>query len=154
MVHHFVQQMHLEFEISLVGELTYFLGLQVKKMEEIIFWTQSKYANNIVNKHGLYNASHKRTPSATHLKLSKDENGVDVDESLYRSMIESLLYLITSRPYITYVVGVYPRYQANSKTSHLTQVKRILKYNSGTYNYGILYSHDINLILVGYCDAY
>jgi len=81
-----------------------------------------------VKKFGLENASHKRTPTATHLKLSKDENGVVVDQSLYKSMIGSFLYLTTSRPDITFVVGVCARYQAEPKMSHLVQVKRILKY--------------------------
>jgi hypothetical protein len=70
-------------------------------MEDTIFISQSKYAKNIVKKFGLDNASHKRTPAATHLKLSKDENGVGVDQSLYRSMIGSLLYLTASRPDFT-----------------------------------------------------
>jgi len=153
MVQHFVHQMQSEFEMSLVGELTYFLGLQVKQMEDMIFISQSKYAKNIVKKFGLDNASHKRTPAATHLKLSKDENGVVVDQSLYRSMSGSLLYLTTSRPDKTFDVGVCARYQAEPKMSHLIQVKRILKYINGTTNYGILYSHSENSRLVGYCDA-
>jgi len=153
MVQHFVHQMQFEFEMSLVGELTYFLGLQVKQMEDMIFIYQSNYAKNIVKKFGLDNASHKSSPATTHLKLSKDENGVAVDQSLYRSMIGSLLYLTTSRPDITFVVGVCARYQAEPKMSHLIQVKRILKYINGTTNYGILYSHSENSRLIGYCDA-
>ncbi|KAK2423598.1 cysteine-rich RECEPTOR kinase [Trifolium repens] len=75
MVQHFVQQMQSEFEMSLVGELTYFLGLQIKQMEDTIFICQRKYARNIVRKFGMDNASHKRTPAPTHLKLTKDEQG-------------------------------------------------------------------------------
>ncbi|CAJ2635655.1 unnamed protein product [Trifolium pratense] len=153
MVQHFVQQMQSEFEMSLVGELTYFLGLQVKQMEDTIFISQSKYARNIVKKFGMESAAHKRTPAATHLKLTKDEKGVDVDQSLYRSMIGSLLYLTASRPDITFAVGVCARYQAEPKMSHLAQVKRILKYVNGTCDYGILYTHGENSMLVGYCDA-
>jgi len=67
--------MQSEFKMSLVGELNYFLGLQVKKMEDTIFISRSKYAKNIVKKFGMDNGSHKRTPIATHLKLSKDEHG-------------------------------------------------------------------------------
>jgi hypothetical protein len=68
-------------------------------------------------------------------------------------MIGSLLYLTASRPDITFAVGVCARYQANPKMSHLTQVKRILKYVNGTSDYGILYAHDENSKLIGYCDA-
>jgi hypothetical protein len=98
-------------------------------------------------------AAHKRTPATTHLKLTKDESGVDVDQSLYRNMIGSLLYLTASRPDIAFAVGVCARYQAAPKVSHLTQVKRILKYVSGTCDYGMMYSHCNDSTLVGYCDA-
>ena len=127
MVQQFVQQMKSEFEMSLVGELNYFLGLQVKQMEDSMFVSQSKYARGIVKKFGLENASHKRTPAATHVKITKDEKGEDVDQSLYRSMIGSLLYLTASRPDITFAVGVCARYQAQPKASHLMQVKKNYK---------------------------
>ena len=68
-------------------------------------------------------------------------------------MIGSLLYLTASRPDITYAVGVCARYQANPKISHLNQVKRILKYVNGTSDYGIMYCHCSDSMLVGYCDA-
>ncbi|XP_050895449.1 uncharacterized mitochondrial protein AtMg00810-like [Lathyrus oleraceus] len=152
MVQHFVKKMEYEFEMSLAGELTYFIGLQVEQMEDSIFLCQSKYAKNIVKKFGLKNASHKRTHSPTHLKLSKDEKGINVGKTLYRSMIGSLLYLTTNRPYITFVVGVCARYQEEPKMSHINQVKRIRKYVNGTCDYGMLYSHDSNSMLVGYCD--
>ncbi|KAK2451628.1 putative mitochondrial protein [Trifolium repens] len=153
MVQHFVQQMQSEFEMSLVGELTYFLGLQIKQMEDTIFICQSKYVRNIVRKFGMDNATHKRTPAPTHLKLTKDEQGVGVDQSLYRSMIGSLLYLTASRPDITFAVGVCARYQSEPKVSHLNQVKRILKYVNGTCDYGMMYSHCEDSKLCGYCDA-
>jgi len=89
--------MQSEFEMSLASELAYFLGLQVKQMDDTIFVSQSKYAKNIVKKFGLESASHKRTPAATHLKLTTDEKGVDVDQSLYMSMIGSLFYLIADQ---------------------------------------------------------
>ncbi|CAJ2652309.1 unnamed protein product [Trifolium pratense] len=126
----------------------------VKQMEDTIFISQEKYARNIVKKFGMEGGSHKRTPAPTHLKLAKDEKGVNVDQSLYRSMIGSLLYLTASRPDIMFVVGVCARYQSEPKMSHLTQVKRIFKYVNGTCGYGILYSHGNNSTLVGYCDAY
>src|ERR1044072_8017197 len=153
MVQHFVQQMKSEFEMSLVGELSYFLGLQVKQMEDSMVVSQSKYARGLVKKFGLESASHKRTPAATHIKISKEEKGEDVDQSLYRSMLGSLLYLTASRPDITYVVGVCARYQAQPKSSHLLQVNRIMKYVSGTADYGLLYTHGTSSLLTGYCDG-
>ncbi|XP_050915454.1 uncharacterized mitochondrial protein AtMg00810-like [Lathyrus oleraceus] len=131
MVQHFFKQMQSEFEMSHVGELTYFLGLQVKQMDDTIFISQRKYVDNIVKKFGIESVSHKRTPEATHLKLTKDEKGVDMDQSLYKSMIDTLLYLTASRPDITFVVGVCARYHVEPKISHINKVKRILKYING-----------------------
>lgn len=145
--------MHSEYEMSLVGEVAYFLGFQVKQIKEGIFVSQSNYAKNIAKKFRFENARHKHTPAATHNKLTKDDKGVDVDQSIYRSIIGSLLYLTNSHPDIIFSLGVYSLYQANPKVIHLTQVKRIIKYVNGTYDYGILYSHDTNSILVGYYDA-
>jgi len=153
MVQHFVQQMQSEFEMSLIGGLTYFLGLQVKQMEDTIFISHNKYVKNIMKKFGLDNGDHKRTPAATHLKLTKDESGISVDQSMYRSMVATLLYLTASRPDITFVVGVCARYQAEPKMSHLTQVKRILKYINNTSDYGILYSYSENSKLMSYGDV-
>ena len=102
--------MQSEFEMSLIGELTYFLGLQVKQMEDTIFISQSKYVKSFMKKFDLNNASHKKTSIATHVELTKDDSGVDVDQSLYRNMIGSLFYLTTSRSDITFVVRVCARY--------------------------------------------
>ena len=109
--------MKTEFEMSILGELTYFLQLQVKQLQDGIFISQSKYARNLVKKFGLQGAQHKRTPIGTHIKLTKDEEGIPVDQSLYRSMIGSLLYLTASRPDLCYSVGVCARFQANPKES-------------------------------------
>ena len=89
-VEEFVDEMKKEFKMSMVGELNYFLGLQVKHMKSGIFISQSKYARNIVKKFGLEKTRHMRTPMGTNEKLIKDDNGVSVDSSLYRSMIGSL----------------------------------------------------------------
>ncbi|XP_050890782.1 uncharacterized mitochondrial protein AtMg00810-like [Lathyrus oleraceus] len=153
MVQHFVSQMQSEFEMSLVGELNYFLGLQIKEMDDTIFISQSKYDKIIVKKFGMEKASYKKTHAPTHLKLNKDEKGVNTDQSLYRSMIGSLLYLTASRPDSTFVIGVYATYQYEHKMSHITQVKRMLKYINGTSDYGMLYSHNAKSLLIEYYDA-
>lgn len=144
----FFEQNKKEFEMSMVGELNYFLGLQVRQVNNGIFISQSKYARNLVKKFCLEKARHMRTPMGTNEKLTKDENGVSVDPSLYRSMIGSLLYLIVSRPDICFSVGVY---QASPKESHLTTVKRIIRYVSGTVDHEIWFSSDTNSSLAGGC---
>ncbi|CAM9000216.1 unnamed protein product [Rhodiola kirilowii] len=153
LVDQFIEQMQKEFKMSMVGEMNYFLGLQVTQKEDGIFISQSKYAKNLIKKFDLEKASHKRTPAATYIKITKDEVGPKVDQTLYRSMIGSLLYLIASRPDIAYAVRVCARYQADPKESHLLQVKRIIKYVYGTVEFGIWYTKDTNSHLVGYCDA-
>ncbi|KAK0593785.1 hypothetical protein LWI29_021976 [Acer saccharum] len=119
-VQQFVDVMSLEFEMSLVGELSYFLGLQIRQMHDGIFITQAKYAKNLVKKFGLEKAKHCDTPMSTTLKLSKDASGKSVEQTLYRGMIGSLLYLTASRPDISFSVGVCARYQADPKESHLS----------------------------------
>lgn len=80
-VEHFVQQMQYEFEMSLVEELTYFLSFQVKQMKDGIFVSQRKYVKNIVKKFSLENSRHKRAPTTTHVKLTKHDQGVNVDQT-------------------------------------------------------------------------
>ena len=145
--------MKKEFEMSMVGELTFFLGLQVKQRKEGIFISQEKYGRNIVKKFGLDSKKHASTPMSSSTKLNVDSFGVEVSPTLYRSIIGSLLYLTASRPDIAFSVGVCARYQATPQESHLTAVKRIIKYVNGTPDYGLWYSKDSNACLVGYSDA-
>ncbi|KAK1564465.1 hypothetical protein Q3G72_003838 [Acer saccharum] len=152
-VQQFVDVMSHEFEMSLVGELSYFLGLQIRQLDDGIFISQAKYAKNLVKKFGLEKAKHCDTPMSTTLKLSKDASGKSVDQTLYRGMIGSLLYLTVSRPDISFSVGVCARYQSDPKESHLSSVKRVIRFVNGTSNYGIWYSFDTNPSLVGYSDA-
>lgn len=102
-----------EFEVSMVRELNMFLGLQIKKMKNDMFVSQSKNARNMLKRFCLENAKHAKTLMSATLKLSKDEHGKKVDNKMYRSMIESLLYLFASRPDICFSVGVCIRFQTN-----------------------------------------
>lgn len=112
-VDHFVHQMQSELEMRMVRELTCFLGFQVKQMNNSIFISQSKYAKGLVKIFGREIASHKLTPAPTHFKLTMDQEGIDVDQSLHRNIIGSLLYLTANRPDISYPMGVCDGYQSN-----------------------------------------
>ena len=138
--------------MSVIGELTHFLRLQIRQQDSGIFLSQSNYAKNLVKKFGLESASSIRTPMSPNVKLTIDLLGKNVDSSLYKSMIGSLLYLTASRPNISYSVGVCARYQANPKESHMTALKRIIKYKT-TAEFVVWYSKDINDVLTGYFDA-
>jgi hypothetical protein len=133
--------------------LNYFLGLQVKQTFEGIFISQSKYAKDLVKLFGLDGKSHARTPMSTSVKISSDLVGKPVDPTLYRSMLGSLLYLTANRSVIAFSMGVCAHYQANPTESHLTAVKRIIRYVNDTLLYGIWYSRETNLVVARYSDA-
>jgi hypothetical protein len=149
MVQHLTLELDSKFAMVLVGELSYFLGLQVKQMEGSTFISQSKYTKKLVEELGMNGATCKKKPETTHLKLAKEQE-VSIEPSQYRSMIGSLLYLTASRPDITLAVRNCARHQANPKLSHLIQVKRILRHINGMSDYGLLYVHDHNVKLTGY----
>ena len=137
----------------MIRELTHFFGLQIHQQDSGIFLSQSKYAKNLVKKFGLESASSIRTPMSPNVKLILDLLGKSVDSSIYRSMIGSLFYLTASRPDISYSVGVCARYQANPKESHMTALKRIMKYVKIIAEFGVWYSKDTSDVLAGYSDA-
>ncbi|GKE02845.1 retrovirus-related pol polyprotein from transposon TNT 1-94 [Tanacetum coccineum] len=123
----FAKIMHDEFEMSMMGELNFFLGLQIKQMEDEIFFNQSKYIKEMLKKFGLEDSKPTKTPMSTEIKLTKDDEADFVDSSKYRGMIGSLLYLTASRPDIMFSVCLCARFQENPKTTHLEAVKRIFR---------------------------
>lgn len=124
----FVEEMKSEFEMSIAGKLTYFLGFQVKQLKDGIFLSQSKYARELVKKFGLESTKHYKTPMASITKLSKDKSENEVDETLYRSMIGSFLFLIASRLDMAFSVGACVRYQACLGESHLIVFKHVIRH--------------------------
>ena len=149
----FSEEMKKEFKMSMVGELIFFLGLQVKRRKDGIFISQEKYARNFVKKFGLDSKKHAFTPMSSSTKLSLDSSGVEVSPTLYRSIIRSLLYLTASKPNVAFSVGVCAHYQAAPKESHLTAMRRIIRYINGIPKYGLWYSKDSNDCLAIYSDA-
>nr|GEW86074.1 hypothetical protein [Tanacetum cinerariifolium] len=117
--------MHKRFQMSSIGELTFFLGLQVKQSEEGIFISHDKYVAEILKKSDFSSVETTSTPIETQKPLVKDEVAAEVDVHLYRSMIRSLMYLTASRPDIMFAVCVCSRFQVTPKLSHLQAVKRI-----------------------------
>jgi hypothetical protein len=97
-------------------------------------------------------STHVRTPMVVGYKLSKDDISPDVDKKTYRSMIDNLLYITTSRPDIMKAVGMVGRYKSSPKQSHLAAVKRIFKYLKGTMTYGLWYPRNQNFQLTTYSD--
>lgn len=122
----FSKKMKKEIEMSVVGELNYFLGLQVKQRKDEIFISQEKYAKNLVKKFDLDSKKHASTPMSSLARLSSNPSGVEVNLTLYRSIIDSLLYLTASKLDMTFSVGVCARFQATPKQSHIMAIKRII----------------------------
>ncbi|GJV54209.1 retrovirus-related pol polyprotein from transposon TNT 1-94 [Tanacetum coccineum] len=149
----FAKIMHDEFEMSMMGELNFFLGLQIKQMEDGIFFNQSKYIKEMLKKFGLEDSKPMKTPMSSDTKLTKDEECESVDSTKYRGMIGSLLYLTASRPDIMFSVCLCARFQEAPKTSHLEAVKRIFRYIKGTTHLGLWYPKGTGIETVVYADS-
>jgi hypothetical protein len=138
-----------KFEMSMMGELNYFLGFQVKQLQDGTFISQTKYIQDILNKFGMKDAK----PMGTNGHLDLDTGGKSVDQKVYRSMIGSLLYLCASRPDIMLSVCMCARFQADPKEVHLRAVKRIMRYLVYTPKFGLWYPKGSTFDLIGYFDA-
>jgi hypothetical protein len=149
----FASDMQQEFEMSLLGELTFFLGLQVQQATDGIFLSQTKYLKQILKKYGMEDCKPVSTPMITGCNLSSNDDSPTVNQPEYRSMIGSLLYLTGTRPDIMHAVGIVGRFQANPRESHLQAVKRIFKYLQGTQDFGLWYPRNADLTLHAYTDA-
>jgi len=149
----FSKNMQDEFEMSMMGELQFFLGLQIKQGQHGLFIHQSKYCTKLLKKFHMETYKESSTPMATNCYLDTDETGPAVDQTKYRGIIGSLLYLTASHLDIMHTVCVCARFQSCPKESHLTAVKRIFKYLKGTRNLGLWYPHGSNISLIGYSDS-
>ncbi|GKC57057.1 putative ribonuclease H-like domain-containing protein, partial [Tanacetum coccineum] len=145
--------MKSRFQMSSMGELTFFLGLQVKQKEDGIFISQDKYVAEILKKFDFASVKTASTPIETQKPLVKDEEATDVDVHLYRSMIGSLMYLTASRPDIMFAVCACSRFQVTPKTSHLNVVKRIFRYLKGKPKLGLWYPRVSSFDLEAYSDS-
>ncbi|GJT28963.1 putative ribonuclease H-like domain-containing protein [Tanacetum coccineum] len=149
----FEQMMHKRFQMSSMGELTFFLGLQVKQKDDGIFISQDKYVADILKKFDFATVKTTSTPIKTNKALLKDEEAEDVDVHLYISMIGSLMYLTASRPDIMFVVCACARFQVTPKVSHLHAVKRIFRYLKGQPKLGLWYPRDSPFDLEAFSDS-
>ncbi|WVZ94121.1 hypothetical protein U9M48_040056 [Paspalum notatum var. saurae] len=145
LVSSFVEQMSREFEMSLMGELQFFLGLQIKQSLEGTFVHQAKYTRDILKKFNMGDSKPMTTPMSTNTALDADEDGEAVDQKEFRGMNGSLLYLTATRPDI--------QFAASPRTSHRQAVKRFFRYLKFTPELGLWYSSGSSLSLRGFSDA-
>jgi hypothetical protein len=154
LVSSFQGMMEKEFQLSMMGELTFFLGIQVKQTKQGTFIHQVKYTMDLMKKFNMAELKPVSMPMSTATSLDPDENDKGTDQREYRSMIGSLPYLMVTRSDIQFVVCLCARFQASPCSSHWTVVQRIFRYFKHTLDFGIWYSASSSLGLVGYFDAH
>jgi hypothetical protein len=142
-----------KFEMSMMGELKYFLGFQIKQLQDGTFIIQTKYIQDILKKFGMKDDKPIKTPMGTNGHLDLNTGGKSVDQKVYRSMIGSLLYLCASRPDIILSVCMCARFQAGPKEVHLRAVKTIMRYLVYTPKFGLWYPKGSTFDLIRYSDA-
>jgi hypothetical protein len=137
LVSRFQKMMENEFQMFMMGELTFFLGIQVKQTKQGIFVHQAKYTKDLMKKFNMVELKSISTLMRTTTALDPDENDEAMDQREYRSMIGSLLYLTMTRPDIQFIVGMCARFQASPRSSHRTSVQRIFMYFKHTPEFWI-----------------
>lgn len=149
----FKQSMMAEFDMSDLGLMHYFLGIEVVQSDKGIFITQRKYALEILDRFQMKNCNPVRTPTEPGLKLSKDLKGKKVNSSFFKQIVGSLLYLTATRPDIMHAVSIISRYMEYPTENHLHAAKRILRYVKGTADFGIFYMKGACSDFFGFCDS-
>ena len=131
----FLEKMNKEFEMSMFGEIKFFVGLQIQQSKNGIYITQSKYIKEILKKFGMEDCKLVGTPMCIGLNITKDDESKEVDQALYRSMIRKLQYVVYTRPDIALLV----RFSAKLRENHMMAIKKIMRYLKGTEDYGLQY---------------
>ena len=153
MIEEFKKAMMKEYEMTDLGTMKYFLGIQIKQSPGRIFLSQEKYAEDLLKKFNMGECKPLATPMAINEKLSKYDGKPKVDGAMYRSLVGSLIYLTHTRPDIVNAVSIVSRFMSEPSKDHLTAAKRILRYIKGTKSYGIMYETEKDFKLTGYTDS-
>ncbi|GJX88329.1 retrovirus-related pol polyprotein from transposon TNT 1-94 [Tanacetum coccineum] len=149
----FSKEMSSKFQMSMMGQMSFFLGLQVSQSPRGIFINQAKNALETLKKYGMDRSDPVDTPMVDRLKLDEDLMGIPVDQTRFRGMVGSLMYLTASRPDLVFAVCMCARYQAKPTKKHLEAIKRIFRYLKGTINMGLWYPKNNTMSLTAYADA-
>jgi hypothetical protein len=153
MIKDFDRMMQQEFEMSLLGELNFFLGLQIIQSKRGVFIHHSKYVKDILKRFQLEDCKPVSTPMTIGCKLSKDDESKVVDPKHCISIIGSLLYVTASRPNVKQVVGMVARFQTAPKERHVQTVKRIFRYLKGPIDLGLWYPSKDSFTLKAYSNV-
>jgi hypothetical protein len=155
-INEFKLALNKEFEMTDLGHMSYFLGIEFLKTDKGILMHQSRYASEILKKFEMDQCNSALSPAEPRQQLSSCTEEKDVDSTYYRKIIGSLRYLCNTRPDLAYSVGIVSRFMEKPKSSHLMAVKRILRYVKGTIDYGIMFTaadRGKECKLMGYTDS-
>ena len=147
------QLLHTTFHMKDLGQLTYFLGLEVKFQHKGIFVTQQKYIQDLIHMAGPTNASPVDTPMEVNVKLRRDEGELLQDPTFYRKLVGSLIYLTITRPNISFVVHTVSKFMQNPRHFHLSAVQQIIRYLLATSKRGLFFPTGATIQLQAYSDA-
>ncbi|GJS23703.1 zinc finger, CCHC-type containing protein [Tanacetum coccineum] len=149
----FKSQMQEKFEMSDLGLLAYYLGIEVTQTGGEITIKQTGYINKILKDTSMTDSNDTKIPMDPGTKLVKAEDGNSVDATYYRSLIGSLRYLLHTRPDLSYAVGLLSRFMQDPKEIHLKAVKQVIRYIKGTKEHGIIYKKEGGCKITGYSDS-
>ncbi|GJW90409.1 ribonuclease H-like domain, reverse transcriptase, RNA-dependent DNA polymerase [Tanacetum coccineum] len=149
----FKAQMEEKFEMSDLGLLAYYLGIEVTQNNGDISIKQTAYANKILKEAGMLESNETVIPMDPGTRLTKNTEGTLVNSTEYRSLIGCLRYLLHTRPDLSYSVGLLSRFMQEPKEQHMKAVKQVLRYVKGTKDYGITYKHNGGNIIQGFSDS-
>lgn len=149
----FKQSMMDEFDMTDLGKMRYFLGIEVLQKSNGIFISQKKHAQEVLERFRMDECNSVHNPIVPGVKLVKDEDGVKVDSTFYKQIVGSLMYLTATRPDIVLVVSLISRYMECPTELHLQAAKRVLRYLKGTIELGLFYKKGGNKDLIAYTDS-
>jgi hypothetical protein len=150
----FKQQMTSQFEMSDLGKLSYYLGIEVEQHEDFITIKQATYAKKILSQFGMADCNSTKFPMDPGAKLDEDKDGAKVDATDYRRIIGCLRYLLHTRPDLSYAVGMASRFMEKPTVMHKNAVKQIMRYIKGTLEFGLVYTQTkVDEVLEGYSDS-
>ncbi|GJY77949.1 ribonuclease H-like domain, reverse transcriptase, RNA-dependent DNA polymerase [Tanacetum coccineum] len=148
----FKAQMEEKFEMSDLGLLAYYLGIEVTQTEGDISIRQSAYAIKILKEAGMIDCNETLIPMDPGTRLTKITEGTMVNSTEYRSLIGCLRYLLHTRPDLSYSVGLLSRFMQEPREQHMKAIRQVLRYVKGTKDYGITYKHNGGNKIHGYSD--
>jgi len=152
MIQKFKDSIIWEFEMTDIGLMSYYLGIEMKQEEKETFISQEAYAKSILKKFNMKESNAVSTPVDCGIKLSSYDKGSIIDATYFKSLVGTLLYLTCTRPDILYRVGLVSHYIEKLKSTHLMVAKRIPHYIKRIISYGLLYTRCDDFQLIGYTD--